>query len=129
MKTKKILYSAVVLDDKSHFILVKRFSDLFPNDWEIIAHHMTITLGELKDKSIVGKEFKLNIKSFGKDEKVAAVKVETSAPSKNKTKHITLAVNRQDGGKPYMSNNIEHWIKLKDPFVVSGVVQEISANS
>ena len=34
------------------------------------------------------------------DDKVCAVRIESSVPSKNAVKHITLAVNKEAGGKP-----------------------------
>lgn len=44
---KRVLYSAVVLDEKSRTKLLERVGALIPKNYEVIAHHMTIKLGEL----------------------------------------------------------------------------------
>jgi len=97
-KTKSPNYLAVVLDEKSRSKLLAMFPA--PEGYEKIAHHMTIKMGGLEDKSLIGKEFDMRVVEIAKDDKVIAVKVETDAPSKKSTKHITLAVNRIAGGKP-----------------------------
>lgn len=122
-KQSNILFSAVVLDIASKTSLLDRFDVLIPKDWTIIAHHMTICLGELKDKSSLGKEVTLRVVGFGKSDMAMAAKVE-GHETKNDTPHITLAVN-PDGGMPKMSNEITKWQDIK-PFFVKGVVTEIS---
>ena len=42
-----ISYSCVVLDEQSRNKLLNVLHDKIPVDWQIIAHHMTITLGPL----------------------------------------------------------------------------------
>jgi hypothetical protein len=121
--TSDILYSAVVLDKASKTKLLDMLGDRIPKGWVIHAHHMTITLGPLKDKTDVGKEVTLIVTSIGLSDKAMAVQV-TGYPSKNAIPHITLAVN-PDGGTPKMSNEITKWQDVKH-FVVKGVVTEIS---
>lgn len=123
----RVAYSAVVLDEKSREKLLSRFKDLIPEDWEIIAHHMTINLGEIDpefQKFLGYKNVGLWVNEIGIDDKVIAVGV-SGFSSKNQKPHITLAVNRKDGGKPMMSNNIKNWKGLKRPFIVSGDVKEV----
>ena len=122
-KTSDILYSAVVLDAASRNKLIDMVHDRIPDGWPTIAHHMTITLSPLKDKTDIGKEVTLIVTDIGLSDKAMAVKV-SGYPSKNETPHITIAVN-PDGGTPKMSNEITKWQNLKH-FVVKGVVTEIS---
>jgi hypothetical protein len=122
----KISYSAVVLDDESRKKLINNFKDVIPEDFDVIAHHMTITMGELTDplKDDIGRNVKLVIHSLGFDDKVIAVGV-YGYPSKNKYPHITLAVNRKNGGKPFMSNKLNNWEDVDNKLIIHGTVQEV----
>lgn len=119
--TNKVIYSAVFLDKDSRTILENEFKSMVPDGWEWIADHMTITMGELGDKSELGKQVALNVTSFGMDDKVMAIGV-SGYISKNDKPHITLAVNRTGGGKPVMSNYIQNWKSYKINTVLTGVV-------
>jgi len=125
----KIAYSAVVLNDRSKKRLYRNFKDLIPEDWEFIGDHMTINMGEIdpKQEEYLGISLPLKVESFGINDKVAAVKV-SGFPSKNKIPHITLAVNRKEGGKPVMSNDIEKWYPIKRTIELVGKVQEVPLN-
>ena len=120
--SSNVLYSAVVLDKASHNKLIDRFALEIPEGWKTFAHHMTITLGEMKDKTDLGNEVTLNVTKVGLSDMAMAVKVE-GYPTKNATPHITIAVN-PNGGKAVMSNDITEWRKIK-PFNVIGKVTEI----
>lgn len=122
----KISYSAVVLDQRSRDRLLKRFQEIIPEGWEIIAHHMTINMGEIDTEyeQYLGLSVSLMVEDFAMDDKVAAVGV-SGFPSKNAKPHITLAVNRQAGGKPVMSNNLTNWERIKRPLQVVGKVKEV----
>lgn len=118
-----VSYSCVLLDQASKTALLERnFPIDIPTDWKTFAHHMTITLGELKDKSEIGQNVILQVTAVGISDMAMAVKV-NGFHSKNDIPHITLAIN-PDGGKPVMSNNITKWQDIK-PFIVTGVVSEI----
>jgi len=125
--TKRVLYSAVVLDDdaRTHLLnLVKNYVEI-PFNWKKIAHHMTIVFGEglpenLKDD--LGKRVPLKLKSVGMSDDAIAVQVE-GYPSKNKIPHITIAI-PQDG-KPYNSNLITDWRAIDEDFILYGKVTEI----
>jgi predicted kinase len=117
-----VLYSCVLLDNGSKNRLLDRFALDIPTDWKIFAHHMTINLGELKDKTDLGKEVILRVTKLGLSDMAMAVEVE-GYPTKNAIPHVTLAVN-PDGGKPVMSNDITKWQDIK-PFNIMGVVTEI----
>lgn len=117
-----VSYSAVVLDNKSHDLLLDVFSNSIPDGWKKIAHHMTITLGELKDKTDIDKDVTLTVTHVGLSDKAMAVMV-TGYRSKNKIPHVTIAVN-PDGGKAKDSNNITNFKEIK-PFKIVGKVTEI----
>jgi predicted kinase len=124
-KPKKVLYSAVVIDDVSRNMLLREFSSIIPDDWKIFAHHMTITFGKgVEDESELGKEVGLVVTEIGKSDMAIAVIVE-GYPSSNKIPHITLAVN-PDGGKPFMSNQITDWEK-SSRLKIRGTVTNITA--
>jgi len=118
-----VLYSAVVLDKASYNKLLERFGLDIPDGWKIFAHHMTINIGELKDKSELGKEVILRVIKFGMSDMTIAVQVK-GYPSKKAIPHVTLAVN-PEGGKPVMTNEITKWQDIK-PFYITGIVTEIT---
>jgi hypothetical protein len=132
----KISYSAVVLDEESASTLKREFIDKVPSGWEWIGHHMTIKMGELPDnlKPQLGQEVDLLVVELGIDERAMAVKVADQGLSTNPVPHITLAVNRAGGGKPFHSNKIpsmggedepHRWPPVENRFKISGTIQEI----
>ena len=84
---------------------------------------MTINLGELKDKSNLGKEVALTVTRLGLSDMAMAVQVD-GFPSNNEIPHITIAINPENG-KPAMSKEITKWQDIKT-FMVKGVVTEIT---
>lgn len=130
----KISYSGVVLDDKSRTKLIKVFERMIPKDWEIIARHMTIKLGGLEDGSKEKQdmedetEIHLNVTDYAIDDKVMAVGVK-GYESTNAKAHITMAVNRAEGGKPFMSNKLTDWRKIGFSFDLNGKIVEVGNNS
>ena len=123
----KVLYAGVMLDDKSKSILLEKLNTVIPQDWKKFAHHMTIVFGKgLPDKSEVGKIVSLTVTEIGISDMAIAVKVE-GYPTTNAIPHITVAVNTNEGGKPFMSNKITDWEPLRDKFHLSGVVKEVTA--
>lgn len=127
---KLISYSAVVLDERSRAKLLSDFE--IPEGWEIISDHMTVTMGPLKDKKSLGRNFILEVVALSQDDKVMAVKIDipptfwTGVGEKVKPlPHITLAVNRANGGKPQMSNDLTDWMPF-EPFLLRGTLEEIA---
>lgn len=122
----KISYSAVVLDASS-VTKIKNWigEDFNGSEWELIAHHATICLGELPQhmKHRIGEVVTLTGFMFGSSDKAMAIEVE-GIESKNKIPHITIAINRETGGKPVDSNKITNWKKIK-MFDVTGVITEV----
>jgi hypothetical protein len=127
-QTKQISYTAIVIDQADRTKLLERFKHIIPSAWEVIAHHMTINLGAANKgpaADMVGQSVRLTVRSFAGDDKVMAIGIETNVPSGNAIKHITLAVNRQNGGKPAQSNQLSQW-QVVQPMELRGIVQEIS---
>jgi len=135
---RRVAYSGIVLTDKSKTEMVNYMFDntikdknlkksLKSGDWEILAHHMTINMGPLKEeyRPLLGQSFDLLVTHVGYTDKVIAVKVETQFVTKNKDPHITIAINKKEGGKPVMANEITEWIPIF-PFEVEGKLEEIS---
>ena len=122
-KESDILYSAVVLDEKSKGLLMQAFRSLIPDDWKIYTHHMTIAFGKgVENKAELGKDVELTVTKVGVSDMAIAAGVE-GYPSKNAIPHITLAIN-PNGGKPMISNDITDW-KLINPFKIKGTVTEV----
>lgn len=126
---KRVSYSAVVLDDQSRTKLIQVFTPMIPEGWEVVAHHMTIKLGELPEESqekydlVDDKIVSLNVIDYAINSLVFAVGVE-GYTSKNPKPHITIAVNRNAGGKPVMSNKLTDWKPLGFPMILTGKVSE-----
>ena len=121
------MYTAIVLDKDSRTRLMEMFSHL-PKEWELICHHMTINMGSAdkgpaKDK--VGQEINFIAKEIAQDDKVIAIGLQNDLPTINKKPHITIAVNRGNGGKPVMSNYLSNWQPLSTPIYLSGIIQEV----
>jgi len=119
-------YTALVLDEESHAKLIAQF--VAPSDWQTIAHHMTINLGNAEAgpaAHLVGQKFMFAATTVAQDERVIAVGVESIVPSNNKIKHITVAVNVNGGGKAKHSNELTNWTALVQPLVLRGVVQVV----
>ena len=125
-----ISYTAVILDDISRENLRKEFNSwdgAFPQGWEWIAHHMTIKLGQLSEdlrNELLGKKVILKITKIADNDKVMAIGV-TGCYCERKIPHVTLAVNRADGGKPHMSNDLKDWFPYSTNFDLTGTIQEV----
>jgi len=123
-------YTSIMLDKPSKKKLINRFVHLIPPDWEIIGPlHMTINMGPITkgpaDPELLDQEVTLTVVSVAADEKVIAVGVTSDVPSKNAQKHITLAVNRDAGGKPFLSNKLTNWEELPEQMELYGAIQQI----
>ena len=131
---KNILYISVNLDYSSKQQLESFFNE--HNIWQnknikLLCHHMTITFHTVLPYHIleytyknIGEDKDMKVVGYGVSEKAFAVLVETDVPSTNDKKHITCAVNLDNGGKPVDSNSIENWTMLSPEkiFNLKGVV-------
>lgn len=122
----KISYSAVVLDNDSRTKLIEHMQSNIPEGWEVIAHHQTINMGELKPEfeKYLGMKVTLKVKTVGISDMAMAVGVE-GFHTVNKIPHITVAVNRKEGGKPFMSNKITNWQPVQFGLTLTGTVEEV----
>jgi len=122
----RVLYSGVMINEKSKSILLSKIGNMIPEGWKTFAHHMTISFGEpLGRREDIGKEFELLAYEVGISDMAMAVKVD-GYPSNNEIPHITVAVNVAEGGKPFMSNKITNWSPLDTSIKLSGIVQEVT---
>lgn len=121
-----ISYTGVALNEKSREILLTAFKHLLPDNWEWVGHHMTICLGALKEElraELLDTSVYITVESLGISDMAMAVGV-SGVYSLNEKPHITLGVNRIEGGKPYMSNEITEWKPLTENLIVSGIIKE-----
>lgn len=141
-----ISYSAIVLNEVTRSNLLAMLNNAIPAGWEVVAHHMTITMGPLvhpkesKRKrghdysafGIPGTPHSLLVTAVGLDDYAMCVKVASPHTTQNEKKggfaHVTVAVNRAGGGKPFHSNKIppENFKDITHlGIVLKGVVEEI----
>lgn len=122
-----VLYSCVLLEKASQNVLFHNLEKMIPEGWIRIGHHMTICMGPLKDKSILGTEHLLTVTKVGISDMAMAVMVQSDIETKNEISHVTVAIN-PDGGKPVMSNDITKWQDVR-MFILLGKVTEIKKGS
>jgi hypothetical protein len=117
-------WSAVVLDDKSKNTLINSFKTMIPDGWEVLCHHCTINPFGLIDN--VGQSVKLKITHIGKNNTALAVKVSGyNGKTNNAFPHITIAIDRANGGKPKDSNSITNWQPITSDIYLSGTTQNL----
>jgi hypothetical protein len=142
----KVSYSAVVIDEKEKQRLLNELELNIPEGWEIITHHMTIKMGELPKelKTFLYTPIKMKVVEIGDlEDMVLAIKVEViqdSPASKAliqymsenygfkghpKFSHITIAVNREKGAKPFQSNEINNFEKINKQLYITGTIIEL----
>jgi predicted kinase len=126
-KESDVAYSCVLLEKASQNVLLHNLERYMPEGWKVFAHHMTINMGALKQKELLGTEQFLKVTQVGLSDMAMAVKVKTDIETKNAFPHVTVAIN-PDGGKPVMSNEITKWQDVK-PFILLGKVTEIKKGS
>jgi hypothetical protein len=123
-------YCGVLLSDTSRDVLLDGLKDKIPDNWKVIAHHMTIDPFKPFSESKFCKDLEFNssielkVTHYGINEKAFAVKVDYPYATRNKIPHITIAINNVDG-KPKDSNSITEWIELKDDITVDGTIQDL----
>ncbi len=124
-------YMAVVLTEESQNHLVATFEHMWGSErgWKTFAHHLTMHMGKAKEEEqiLIGEFATLVVDAVAGNEMVKAVRVvlPEEIQTKNDVPHITLAVNREAGGKPVMSNQLKDWEPV-DPIRLRGRVEEVS---
>ena len=131
---QNIAYSGIILDQESKQKLLEL---PIPEGWEPLAHHMTITMGPLQhpkgkhdfsDIYPAGARVEIPVIAVGRDERAMAVKVEPPGPVNEKISfpHISVAINREEGGKPFHSNKIpEENFEPISGIILRGIVGEV----
>lgn len=106
-------YTAAVLSTSSRAIVMERVGDLVPEGWEIVNHHCTCHMGPPIATDRLGETAYLVADAYAMDDRVIAIRIANAGEiSKNETPHVTVAVNRKDGAKPFESNNLKKWIEF-----------------
>ena len=120
----KVSFCALVLDEESKTKLIQ-YSEI-PKGWEVFAHHMTINMGEIKPEyeKYLGMTAKLRVTKIGMSDLAMAAMVDTNIPTLSTIPHITIAVNRAEGGKPFYSNKITNWKPIQFAIELTGKVEE-----
>ena len=124
-------YCGVVLTEVSRRFLIRELESSveIPSGWEVIAHHMTTKMGPLPEhlKERLGERVGLEVIGYGfLPDKALAVRLAPDGfPSRSEVPHVTVAVNRASGGKPYDSNKITEWMVLNAPISLVGIVAEV----
>jgi hypothetical protein len=134
-KKHSVSYSGIILDRDSKNKLLKIFD--FVKDeynienterWNISADHVTISLGEIYDKSLLDETVILTLKSVAYNERILAFGVETDVniDFKSKIPHITVVFNKEAGAKPVESNYLKNWQELPKEFQIElfGTIME-----
>ena len=135
------MFTALVLDSASQSLVLKEFGHELPHRWLTYAHHMTINMGPSTQgpaSGLLGQKFTMTVTAIGRENKIIALQVHTKCPSDNKLKHITLAVDKKNGGKPVMANDITNWEWLnndyqysvqdennEDKIILTGTIEEL----
>jgi hypothetical protein len=83
-------------------------------------------MGEAKPEHIKYLNFPVNLYGthIGMNDMAMAIAVE-GFESEKETPHITLAVNRVNGGKPKNSNDITDWKPLRKKLRLRGYLEEV----
>ena len=132
---KNVLYIGVKLDLNSKHTLMN-IGEWFVKEklgwsnYKIFCDHMTIAFRAAITDEIwqwfqdnKGMEDELTVFSFGFSDKACAVEVICHSPSQNQHKHITIATNLDNGGKPVDSNSITNWTPINE-FRLKGTISE-----
>jgi hypothetical protein len=88
---------------------------------------MTLNMGTIDPRYAqdLGKAVELTVIEYAIDNLVMAVGVK-GYPTNNKKAHITIAINRNEGGKPVMSNNLTDWRPIGFSVILNGTITEVS---
>lgn len=122
-----ILYVALTLNPVESERLLENIKGDIEEGWKIYCHHMTIAFHKsLTDelynwcKEHEGEEYEMTVTHIGISDKALAFAVDTEVPCANKRKHITIAVNTKENGKPVDSNFITLWQGVDNAVKVKG---------
>ncbi len=131
------MYTALVLTEESQEQLKAITEKVYPDlNWELVCHHMTLHMGPAskEEQCLIGRQFFITLDRIGKSDKAAAATVDSVRSKEGinlstahiQIPHVTLMVNRKEGGKPFDSNKITEWFAYGEfRFVFETVFQEV----
>jgi len=136
--TKRISYTALVLDDASHNALLQ----YVPEGWRVYAHHMTLIApgnqsGVRLPERYLEQPASIVATGIVADDRVIAAVIDLSQSdsilpmSGPIFPHVTIATNPLTKGKPHMSNQLdpdpygENFSPIA-PIKLSGIIKEIA---
>lgn len=106
----KVLYTHATLTETSRAELLQwwqtNIGHVMPDK---IGHHMTIKFKPNDEEVInspLGKTVSLRVAGWGQNDKVQAVYIFTSVACANPIAHVTVAIDKANGGKPKDSNEM-----------------------
>lgn len=130
---KRAKYTAAILTEESGLKLYKTLEHMIPENWMINCHHMTICLGEPIDevKHLLGQEVEINVVGYRYSEEyqLISVLVESDVYSKNEKKHITVALNKEEGAQASHSNKIDSYHHMPETLTLKATVDTVLNNS
>lgn len=109
-------------------------AEFAPENWEVLAHHMTLLGPRNNKRSLpprwIDKQFCVDIVGIAKNDKVMAALVDLKdlpiPMAGPEFPHVTIAVDRQAGGEPSMSNDFsQEDFERIEPIMVCGTTKEI----
>lgn len=128
---KQFCWCAMVINNDSRSQLIEKLKtfdiDAFPDNWEIIAHHITIDpFNVLYDIALQGLPVTVRFVHIGRNNTAVALRaLDFPFATNNSFPHVTLAINRLVGGKPKDSNLITEWLTLPEMLSVDGIIKNL----
>lgn len=133
MNDKQILYLGMEVKPEDKNIILSKFTDYInehmDGNYKLLCHHMTIAFHTNMPDNILNwvyqnenKEFEYTLTAIGYSDKAIACIINTEIPSTNNLKHITLAININNNGKPVDSNYIVNWDEIT-PLTFNGIIK------
>lgn len=135
MRPQTILYTGLFLDQSSKGKLFNITKEIIDDVWpsakiNMFCDHMTSMFYTNIDEDMLKwmsdryeQRYEVKATHIGYTDKALAIRIETEVPSTNAVKHITLATNVDNNGKPVDSNDITNWEPLEDFPILYGSIQ------
>lgn len=130
--TQAIWYTSVVLDAESAAILREYAEANIPwpkDDFYYSCEHMTTchknsNRPDLMEWNLAheGEIVYMNATQVGHSDKAFAVKLECDVPVASGVPHVTLAVNKTNGGVAFDSASIQEWTPLESSIPLKGKI-------
>lgn len=143
---RRVKYTALVLDDRSHQALIRQGQRHVPNfdQWNPVAHHMTLISPPMQGKfsrlpeRFIGQPASITAVGIVFDNSVAAAVIDLSNSSEvlpmdgPSFPHVTVGINKKGPGgnkknNASMSNNLNpgNMTLFVNPILLTGVIKEL----